>query len=348
MKARKYVFLILFFSAFMPKTVFPAEIQPHISLHDAAAKLNAKLFWDPLSGVVILSKNGHNANLRVGDEIVLFDYREFALLDPPVRRDGNVFLTPAFVDYLENFFETLPPSIAYRVGAILIDPGHGGKDPGAVGKITKNGKASDIREKDIVLKVAQDVYSRLKAQYPDKKILLTRSDDTYLSLEERVEKANSVKLEPHEAILYISIHANSAFNPASAGFEVWYLTPDYRRTVIDKSSGNINDDILPILNFMMEEEFTTESMLIAKYISDGLELQIGDVSANRGLKEEAWFVVRNARMPSVLIELGFVSNSAEAARLADDRYLQKCAAGIYNGLSVFISHFENSRGFTAQ
>ncbi len=79
---------------------------------------------------------------------------------------------------------------------------------------------------------------------------------------------------------------------------------------------------------------------------DSLATQIGDTSKNRGIKEEAWFVVRNARMPSVLVELGFVSNPAEAALLADPAYLQRCALGIYNGLVSFISYFEGSRGFT--
>lgn len=157
--------------------------------------------------------------------------------------------------------------------------------------------------------------------------------------------ANSVKLGAHEAILYLSIHANSAFNKSSDGFEVWYLTPDYRRTVIDKTDES--KEILPILNSMMEEEFTTESILIAKSIGDGLDLQIGKQSPNRGIKEEEWFVVRNARMPSVLVELGFVSNPTEAKLLADSDYLQKCAAGIYNGLSGFILQFEGSRGFTS-
>ena len=95
---------------------------------------------------------------------------------------------------------------------------------------------------------------------------------------------------------------------------------------------------------MMEEEFTTESILIAKFILDGMEEQIGDKSENRGLKAESWFVVRNARMPSVLIELGFVTNDTEVRLLSDKGYLQKCAAGIYNGLVNFISYFENSGG----
>ncbi len=97
---------------------------------------------------------------------------------------------------------------------------------------------------------------------------------------------------------------------------------------------------------MMEEEFTTESVLIAKFILDELDREIGAQSGNRGLKEEEWFVVRNANMPSVLIEVGFVSNPEEAVLLNDAGYLRKITTGIYNGLAAFIVHFERSRGFT--
>ncbi|HHU36299.1 MAG TPA: N-acetylmuramoyl-L-alanine amidase [Treponema sp.] len=319
--------------------------RPDISLSALVKDLSVQVFWDPLSQIAVLQKNGHLVNFRADDGLVLLDYREAIALDPPVMKNGVLMVTAAFKDRLENFFSAVPPPVSYRVGAILIDPGHGGKDPGAIGTAKINGKNVPIQEKDVVLVVARDLYARLHKAWPDKKILLTRSDDRYISLEDRVDIANSVKLDEHEAILYVSIHANAAFNKKSTGFEVWYLSPDYRRTVIDKS-GSESAEILPILNSMMEEEFTTESILIAKSIMDGLDAQIGTQSPNRGLKEESWFVVRNARMPSVLIELGFVSNEKEAALLADTDYLKKCSMGIYNGLFSFISHFEQSRGFT--
>lgn len=321
----------------------PASLVP---LGDAASRLGAELFWDPLSQTAVLSKNGHLVNFRSGDPVVLFDYRQASVMDPPVRGERGVFLSASFVNRLDSFFDTLPEPVAYRVGAILIDPGHGGKDPGAVGTCTIDGKRVQLLEKDIALTVARDLHQRLSRRYPDKKILLTREGDTYPSLEDRVDMANSVKLEPHEAILYLSVHVNSGFNQSSSGFEVWYLPPDYRRTVIDRN-GVDAEEILPILNTMMEEEFTTESILIAKSIQDGLARSIGPLSKNRGIKEESWFVVRNARMPSVLVELGFLNNPAEAALLASPDYLQKCSGGIYNGLTSFITQFEGSRGFTS-
>lgn len=318
-----------------------------VPLHEAAAQLGSSLFYDPFSGIAVLSKNGHQASFRSGESLVVFDYSSAELLDAPVQNSRGIFLSDPFMNRLDSFFSTLPPPVTYRVGAILIDPGHGGKDPGASGQTVYRGKTVSVREKDIVLEVALDLHAKMTQAWPDKKILLTRSGDTYPSLEDRVEMANSVKLAPHEAILYVSIHANAAFNKKSSGFEVWYLSPDYRRTVIDETD-EASSEILPILNSMMEEEFTTESILIAKSIMDGLNEQIGSQSVNRGIKEESWFVVRNARMPSVLVELGFVSNPEEAALLADKDYLKRCSAGIYNGVRSFITYFEGSRGFTSE
>ena len=174
---------------------------------------------------------------------------------------------------------------------------------------------------------------------------MTRSKDEYLSLAQRTDIANAIKLQPNEAILYVSIHVNSSLNKNSYGYEVWYLSPGYRRNVIDKNLV-ADKDLYKVMNSMMEEEYTTESILIAKFIMDGLQAQIGNLSVNRGIKAEEWFVVRNSNMPAVLVELGFLSNEKEAKLLTEDSYLQKLSLGIYNGLAAFVTHFERSRGFT--
>ena len=92
---------------------------------------------------------------------------------------------------------------------------------------------------------------------------------------------------------------------------------------------------------MLEQEYMTASIVLARSIMEGLDKSLGSLSINRGLKEEPWFVVRNARMPSVLIEVGFVSNREEAILLSDPAYLKKISEGIYNGMEHFISVFES-------
>ena len=237
----------------------------------------------------------------------------------------------------------------YSVAAILIDPGHGGKDPGAIGEHLVGGKRLRVVEKDLALDIALRLYNTLKARYPDKRILITRSDDSYPTLEQRVSLANSVELSDTEAIIYVSIHANASFNKNAKGFEVWYLNPEYRRTLVDSGKpGAPAQEIGPILNAMLEEEFTTESIILAKNISAGLQNQVGSQSPNRGIRAEEWFVVRNARMPSVLVETGFVTSPDEASLLAREDYLQRVATGIYNGINDFVAYFESMKGAAPQ
>jgi N-acetylmuramoyl-L-alanine amidase len=176
---------------------------------------------------------------------------------------------------------------------------------------------------------------------------MTREGDTFPSLEDRVAIANSVSLKENEAIIYISIHANASFNKSARGYEVWYLSPDYRRNVLDRSKYSDSAEVIPILNAMLEEEFTTESIIMAQSILKGFEESLGTLIPSRGVKAEEWFVVRNARMPSVLVELGFVTNEADALLMTDEGYLQKAAEALYKGITEFVSAFERSGGFTA-
>ncbi|MDR2898419.1 MAG: N-acetylmuramoyl-L-alanine amidase [Spirochaetaceae bacterium] len=335
--------LALFLLVFSGAILSAQEALSEVTIQEAASRLGAALYWDPLAGAGILVRDGHQMSFRAGQDMALLDYKDVIRIQSPVAKNGAVYAGSEFLRQAEEFFLSRTPPMLYRVGAILIDPGHGGRDSGAVGSHIINGKAINVVEKDIALKISLDLESRLKSIYPDKQIILTRRGDTYPTLEERVEMANSVSLKEHEAIIYISMHANAAFDKEASGFEVWYLTQNYRRTIISEGE---DEDILPILNSMMEEEFTTESVLIAKFIMDELQTQIGDKTVNRGIKEEEWFVVRNANMPSVLIEVGFVSNPAESLLLTDENYLRKITTGVYNGLVSFITHFERSRGFT--
>lgn len=333
-----FLLVILFFSL----SVFSASL---VKLTDSAKTLGATYFWDPLTDSGMIQKNGHTISFILNQNIALLDYKTLKIIEKPILQNGVLFVDKDFITMAEELFRTYNNDTYFKIGAILIDPGHGGKDPGTIGTITKNGKKVSLNEKDIVLSVSKDLHKMLSEKYPDKKVLLTRSTDVFLTLEQRVEIANSVKLDPHEAIVYVSVHANSAFDKKASGFEVWYLSPGYRRNVLTEK--DVDADLLPILNSMMEEEYTTESILIAKFINDGIENQVGNYTKSRGLKEEEWFVVRNANMPSVLVELGFVSNPTEAELLYDKNYLRKLALGIYNGIGSFVTHFEQSRGFTS-
>jgi N-acetylmuramoyl-L-alanine amidase len=180
----------------------------------------------------------------------------------------------------------------------------------------------------------------LNRTYPDKKILMTRDKDVYLTLEQRADIANAVTVSENEAVIFISIHANWGANPNARGYEVWHITSGYRRKLIDPSRHNYSADITAILNAMLEEEFTTESILLADYILASLGQTFGGALPSRGRKANDWFVVRNSRMPAVLVELGFISNQQDASLMTSDEGLQKFTSSLYNGITDFIGIFE--------
>lgn len=321
-----------------------------IDVMSVASEWKATVAFDALTGT------GHF--LR-GSDLVRFklDYPVYstgsglALRAPAVRDTGvRLEIPQEAVSSIARWFAERDAERASRfsIAAILIDPGHGGKDSGAIGEFGTGKDRLRILEKDVVLAVGADVYARLQARWPDKRILLTRTGDTFPSLDARVDKANDVPLGSNEAVIYISIHANASFNKNASGFEVWYLNPDYRRTVVDpKKAEGVDKAVLPILNAMLEEEYTTESVFLARSILGGMKTSIGDVSIDRGLREEEWFVVRNAKMPSVLVEVGFVTNEAEARLLSDKEHLRKLGDGIYNGVVDFVDYFEHRKGPSA-
>lgn len=319
--------------------VFAAEpASGDITLSSLAQSLNAILEYDPLTRSGTLEKNGKIVRFALDTPYVLFDWTALKALPPPYEDQDSIRVKKEFDAALRQFFETKKPSLSkYSVKAIVIDPGHGGKDPGAIGEFEN----FRIQEKDVNLAIAHRLAELLRIRYPERTIQLTRTDDTYPSLEERVEMANKIKLAETEAVIYISIHANASFNKNTHGFEVWYLNPNYRRTVVDEQTAKEKgQDIAPIINTMLEEEFTTESIILAQKVYQRMGKMIGDQSPARGIRAEEWFVVRNAKMPSILIEVGFVTNKVEATLLSQAGYLRKIADAIYNGVCDFIEHFE--------
>ncbi|MDR2110926.1 MAG: N-acetylmuramoyl-L-alanine amidase [Spirochaetaceae bacterium] len=323
-----------------------------LSLDETLTGLGAELRWDPFFQAGVLSVSGHYAAFRAGTPgepgPAMLDNREILSLPSPYLEGGNLHFPEDFVNALKRaFVRSLQDDRSrFRVAAIIVDPGHGGKDPGAVGTHIVNGTPVRAVEKDITLTVSRDLHSRLAAAYPDKRVLLTREGDTYPSLENRVAIANSIALAENEAIVFVSIHANASFNKSARGYEVWYLSPEYRRTVIDRDKYADSTEVIPILNAMLEEEFTIESRIMAQYIMNRFHETLGESIPPRGIKAEEWFVVRNARMPSVLVELGFVTNEADALLMTSDRHLRNFSEALYKGITDFVTMFERSGGLT--
>ncbi|MDR3146667.1 MAG: N-acetylmuramoyl-L-alanine amidase [Treponema sp.] len=310
--------------------------------------------WDPFFRSGTFVSAAHYLSFRSGEPgeqgFFLLDGTDLYQVPVPYLVRDLLYFPEEFVTTAEQLlFPRVEAGIVenrplFRIAAIIVDPGHGGKDPGAIGSFTENGRTWSSIEKEITLKVSTEIHALLSRAYPDKRILLTRDRDVFPSLQERVDLANSVSPGENEAVIFISIHANSSFNKNARGYEVWYLDPDYRRELIDREKYG---ESAAIVNRMMEEEFTTESIMMGQNILKRLGDAFGNLTPNRGLKAEKWFVVRNAQMPAVLVELPFVTNRQDAGIMAGDAYLKQFADAIYKGITDFVDTFERTGGFTA-
>ncbi|MDR0322028.1 MAG: N-acetylmuramoyl-L-alanine amidase [Treponema sp.] len=303
--------------------------------------------WDPLFRDGVFNFGSHNGSFSVASRegetgFLIIDNRELFNVPMPYNNRGDLVFPEAFVSTLRDTFTRLHENDAsgFRIAAIVIDPGHGGKDPGTMGNLSVNGRNTQIYEKDIVLRVGLALRNRLIETYPDKRILMTRDTDVYKTLDQRSEMANSVTVKDNESVIFISIHVNWGANPTARGYEVWHITSGQRRSLLDTSRHNYSPDIAAIINGMLEEEYTSESILLADNILSGFRQTFGSSVPSRGRKANDWFVVRNSRMPAVLVELGFISNREDALLMTGEEGLQRYTSSLYNGITNFIGIFE--------
>ena len=324
-------------------------------IYSLSSKGREEFRWDPFFQEGSFAIGGHygvfSTSFQPGNNgYLMLDNRDIYSVSLPYLDKGTLVFPEQFVMAAKDAFSRSieEDSSHYRIAAIIIDPGHGGRDPGAIGKnIEVNGKKKDIVEKDIALNASKILKDLLVKAYPDKRILMTRESDITMKLEERTAIANSVPIRKNEAIIYISIHANYVSDKRTRGYEVWHLNPEYRRTLLDDSYFSESPELRKIMNTLTEEAFMTESIKIAQSILDSLKTTMGRSMPSRGLKAEEWFVVRRSNMPAVLVELGFVSNKDDALLMTTDEHLRKLVEAIYNGVADFITIFERSGGFIA-
>jgi len=321
----------------------PRANAQQVSLENLLRQTGATLRWNPHLGQGLLSRNDITVAFRPGlPWIVLNGGRVIEIGIIEETRGRLLFSTEAARKLSSIFGHTAQGNGSYRLSTILIDPGHGGRDSGAAHSWPVDGMEYPLNEKDIVLEISLHVEKALRRKYPDKEVMLTRNSDVYPSLEERIALANGIELGVQEGMIYLSIHANASLNPRAEGYEVWYLPEDYRRTLVNpKTLGSRGSEIAPIVNTLWEEEFTHESVRLADMILSRFTAELGPSIPNRGRREESWFVVRNAKMASVLIEVGFITHRAEASRLRQPDYLKKLSNAIYNGIVDFVNYFES-------
>lgn len=319
--------------------------QNYTTFEEVVQEYQVSFQWDAYRRQGVFVRGTSSLSFDMESGVAVENYQQIHHLSSVESQNGEMRFGEDFLAVLGQVF---PPEIARRrVSAIFIDPGHGGRDPGAIGRHQIDGETQILEEKDVVLSVGSALAEMLRRRYPDKEIVMSRSEDVYLTLEERTQRANALGTASNEAVVFVSIHANASLNRDARGFEVWYLPTEVRRdNLVSAEQLGVDDpDLLSILNTLREEEITIESVLLARNVLAGMDARIGTFSPNRGLREESWYVVRNAKMPSILIELGFVTNTEEFQRLQNSSYLLELTRGVYTGIENFVRSFE---GFTIE
>ena len=216
----------------------------------------------------------------------------------------------------------------------MIDPGHGGKDPGAIGY-------HNIKEKHIVLDIAKELGSFLKKEMPNLKVIYTRDDDTFLGLKNRTAFANK-----NEGHMFLSIHANASTAKTARGFEIFLLQANSVDKAIDvavRENASIFFEDNPeeyeqnqMIASVSENMYLQESEKLAVSIQAAVKKELPKTRM-RGIKQAGFYVLVGAAMPKVLIEAGFITNKSEAKLLNKSSYRSEMAYGIFKGVQAYIN-----------
>ena len=225
--------------------------------------------------------------------------------------------------------ETVMEQLGLTVRTIMLDPGHGGSDPGTRG--------GGITEKNFTLAMARRVGALLQKE--GFTVLYTRTTDTYVPLKDRPKMANDKRAD-----LFISIHVNANAVPGVQGLETYYLAPattERALTVAARENGtsvrNISD-LQFILTDLMLSSKVNESNHLANSVHNGIlgRLRAAKLAApDNGVRSAPFYVLMGARMPAILVEFGYVTNAQDAANLKNDAYLQRQAEGLVRGILQF-------------
>ncbi|WP_029897255.1 N-acetylmuramoyl-L-alanine amidase [Desulfohalovibrio reitneri] len=228
----------------------------------------------------------------------------------------------------EKHMGELVEQLGLTIDTIMIDPGHGGKDPGAI--------AHGLKEKDITLKMAKILGRKLKKE--GFKVLYTRSTDKFIPLEERTAMANVQKAD-----LFISLHCNAIDNRSVHGLEVYSLNLARTKSAVrvaareNAVSTKRISDLQVILTDLMLNSKTRESKDLASDVQSSIVSNVGREYPikNRDTREAPFYVLMGAKMPAILVEAGFMTNRTEARRLNNTHYLGYLTEGIVKGVKAY-------------
>jgi len=243
---------------------------------------------------------------------------------PQIRQSPAITPTPD---------PTLIQQLGLKVRTIVIDPGHGGKDPGAIGR-------GGLREKDVTLKLGLMLREKLTRE-AGARTILTRDADVFIPLEERTAIANS-----QDADIFVSIHINASPRRAASGIETYILSlsknEEARRLAARENATSTRSvsDLEFILNDLIKTAKTNDSARLAAVVQDnlvdGLKKKYSGISSH-GVKGAPFYVLVGTKMPAILVEVSFISNPDDEQRLRDEAYLREVVDGISSGIMHYIN-----------
>lgn len=289
----------------------------YVSLADFCDFYGINYRIDSVSRVAELNHKGNIIKIMPDSRVMLIN-DSVAKFSPEVEiREGRIYIPPSVTSHIEKEVlkikarvEKVPPVRKFAVKTIIIDPGHGGSDPGAIGRYYRT------KEKDVDLDISKRLGDELRALGFN--VILTRDKDKFISLFRRSEIANK-----SGADLFISVHANANRSRSLKGFEVYYLSAS--------AEDNANRDKSKEL-----------AELICGAARENLEVREKSVMSAR------FYVLKGTLMPAVLVEVGYLSNEEEETRLRDYEYRIRVAGAIARGVLAYNDKLAERKGYTKE
>ena len=309
----------------------PPLTAPGIPLKDLCTRYNVSWQWDGVTQVIILEYKNNKAKALVGSNVVVLGKERVELSSPLRRANSTIYVPEDFETKVLVPFGIMPGISGLqvdwarlRIHTVVLDAGHGGKDPGAQ-------SPGGVKEKTVVLDIARRMKDLL--EQVGIKVIMTRTRDEFISLPQRTEIASK-----SDAELYVSIHANANPSRKAQGMEVYYVKT-HRKKDLDEEQRQKNERLFvrqlsmkssPQLTKVVADMMYTLKIAESKKLAQNIVQQASvDVDTpNRGTHPCRFFVVRNTLIPAVLVEVGYLTNRREEQQLNSPVYRQKVAQAL--------------------
>ena len=302
----------------------PGAVATDLSdLAQFCGKNNLSYSFDTIDDIIRLYSSSREIRLLLNSKAVYVDGSIFTMTNMPVYSGGRIRL-PVELGKIIFSQEAILLKPVFSINTILVDAGHGGKDPGAISR-------RGVKEKNINLQVAK--YLKEELEKKGFKAVLSRSTDTFLTLQERVDAAKCCKAD-----LFLSVHSNASRTTSLSGMEIYYLTPsrlDSRQRALELAKGAGDWPKVPL-----ETRVIVWDMLLTKNYSLSVDTAhaLYYMFKSQGFiikppKEAPYYVLRLAYVPAVLVEIGYLSNRYEEKVITRDYYQRQIAEAIAKGVA---------------